>query len=415
LDVGGRRLAKASFGADGKVSESADLSGAAQVGGASRSQFGGLGGMLGGGGGAKAESKSAVVAEWLQFTIAAPGQAKPRIVRREVFDLIGPAARSAGLHVTPQLSESQKLTRALSLAGMTEILAIGCTPTPQFVAHTMAAMTLDQRGLCLGMIALPEGPERVAVTRQIHPLTPILTVACLRRALSPVRDQVYLDGIMVIDFRSRLVEGAGGALQAENAIDLAVNNVGILSAEDPAAAFNARIAQGVADTAAESVGLSGLDPSPENTLGLLAGPAAPALVAARAPSDAALTALAPPDDVKARMLADLTGGAVIVLPQRLPLANSSRVGWWKVDPDGTTVGVMDNGFHSDITENAYLEGDTVIREAGLEPTYIRPRGGLWRQSPQRVIQMLGGDPTDMGLLEMVVDLQWQMLQSGIWL
>lgn len=416
LDVGGRRLAKGSFGVDGKVTETADLSGAAQVGGASRGQFGGFGGALGGGGGgaAAAEPKSAVVAEWLQFTIAAPGQPQTKTIRREVFDLIGPAARSAGLKAAPQISAAQKVDRALSLAGMTEILAIGCSPSPQFVTHSMAAATLDQRALCLRMIALPDGPERRAVARLIHPLSPVLPVAYLRRALSPVRDRAYLSGINVIDFRTRLVEGSDGTMRAQSGIDLAVNDVSILGG-DAAEAFDARVAQGVADTAAESLALSGLDPSPENTLGLLAN--APGLAVARAPTDPAVTSLAMPADGKARLLADLAGGAAaIVLPERLPLPNSARVGWWRIDPNGSTVGVTDNGYHSDITEEAYLEGDTVIREAGLEDTYIRPpQGPFWRQSPHRIVQLLGGDPNDLGLLGMVVDLQQMMLESGIWL
>ena len=418
LEVGGRRLAKASFSDAGDVTETADLSGAEKVGNANRGMFGGLGGGLaGGGGGGAPPSKSAVVAEWLQYTIRAPGSEKPKVVRREVFDLIGPAARAAGLHTAPTLSDAQRITRALTLAGMTEILATGVSPSPQFVVHTMAADTLGQRSLCLRVASLPDGPDRHAAARLIHPLTPVLQAAYLRRALSPVRDQVCLSGTNVIDFRTRLLEQPDGSIVAETGIDLAVNDVAVLTG-DAAVAFDARVAQGIADTAAESLALTGPAPSPQNTLGLLSGPAAPALLIARQPSDGAVASLSLPADVKARMAADMAGGAALALPERLPLATGARVGWWTVQPDGSTVGVMDNGYHSDITEEAFLENDTVIREIGpLDDTFVRtPRGGaFWKQNAKNIVQILGGDPEDIGLVGMVVDLQQMMLEAGIWL
>jgi hypothetical protein len=97
---------------------------------------GGLGG-LGGGIAAMARSRpgasargSELTAAWIEFELREPGEPR-RVVRRAVFDLIGPAARAAGAPAQLTLSDSLRLTRSLALMIRTEILPVTARLAPE--------------------------------------------------------------------------------------------------------------------------------------------------------------------------------------------------------------------------------------------------------------------------------------------
>jgi hypothetical protein len=88
-------------------------------------------------------------AEWIEFEIRAPGEPSHSI-RREVFDLLGPAARAGSTASAPQISETSRLERGLALMGQTQILAIGNDLSPEFVCHQMALSLLASRPQFVG-------------------------------------------------------------------------------------------------------------------------------------------------------------------------------------------------------------------------------------------------------------------------
>src|SRR5690606_29766198 len=96
LFVGGVSVGSATIGADGKVGSSGGGGNAGAVGGLG----GGLGGMFGGSSssaaGSSGETDAAFTALWLEYTIHTPGESSVT-ERRQVFDLVGPAARAAGI------------------------------------------------------------------------------------------------------------------------------------------------------------------------------------------------------------------------------------------------------------------------------------------------------------------------------
>src|SRR5207248_201979 len=87
-----------------------------------------VGGILGGFGnalddGAPPPAAGKLTAEWIEYELRIPGQPS-RKLRRQAFDLVGPAARAAGNE--PVIGEAQKVTRGLSLLGTTEVLSVPC-------------------------------------------------------------------------------------------------------------------------------------------------------------------------------------------------------------------------------------------------------------------------------------------------
>jgi hypothetical protein len=149
--------------------------------------------------------------------------------------------------------------------------------------------------------------------------------------------------------------GADDAVGLSVTTDVASNYVAVRggAGTDPAAAFRARVEQGVADTVVEDAALDGFEES-RNTATVFAtarggnvpvvavGPGAPGKV-----EDVKCSA-----DVRARLTDTLAAGYVVVVPTRaVAVGGGERIGWWRVDPKtGETVGVMDNGFHADTVE-----------------------------------------------------------------
>ena len=73
-----------------------------------------------------------LTAMWLEYQIDSPGEA-PQAIRREVFDLLGPAARAAKSSTAPTIDDAAKLTRGLAMMMTTDILPLGCELSPQYV------------------------------------------------------------------------------------------------------------------------------------------------------------------------------------------------------------------------------------------------------------------------------------------
>jgi hypothetical protein len=207
------------------------------------------------------------------------------------------------------------------------------------------------------------------------------------------------------------VPAADGTLAQREIIDLAANPVAAFGA--PVEAFAARVSQGVADTAAEDMVLENQPGEVQNTLDLLDLPdaAGAKLLALHGGADGPPAALAVPDEARARMARDLVDGYVVVAPAKTPLvAGAPRAGWWRVDPKtGETVGVMQSGYHSDITEKVELDSTVISR------TYVKPRTlkGFWRRHPQEIARDLGYDPENINVLGHIIDLQRSLIARGL--
>src|SRR5205085_5750639 len=77
---------------------------------------------------------------------------QPLIIRRDVFDLLGPAARAAGVNQIPQFTDAQRLRRALLLLGQTQIFLQPCELPANFLAYQSASTDLKERALWMSAL-----------------------------------------------------------------------------------------------------------------------------------------------------------------------------------------------------------------------------------------------------------------------
>jgi len=419
LIVGESYLAQLSFKDTGEVNENPNLE---EGDGNPTEMVQGVGGLLGGEEPEKTEkkakakdaqvSKSILTAEWVEYEIHSPGQPVQRI-RRESFDLIGPAAREAAKVPRPVIGEEQRLERALRLAGELESLIQPCRWTQPFVLHIYYQSVLSQRELWLSILREKDPEERKHLLESVTTPTILHALAAARHALSPVRERVFFDKPNVLNHRFSLRSDPQGKLVEQDLFDLVANDVAVLLGGDRSP-FAVRLRQGLADTAAEDLILAGEGPGFQNTLRLFIA-AGPQLQALRDINDPALAAQSLPPDIRARVAADLRSGFTVVLPERPPSAEGSPGhGWWRVDPrTGGTVGVMGTGYHQELTERAYYESDTVISKTLVRRVSMK---GRWGRHPTQIAKDLGWNPNSVEDLGRIIDIQWWLLKQGrLWL
>src|SRR5205823_433682 len=85
-----------------------------------------------------------LTAEWIDYEIHSPGQ-PVRTIRRQLFDLLGPAARQDKIVREPALNNEQRLERGLTLLGETEVLVQVCRLSPDFIEHLVTTKMLANR------------------------------------------------------------------------------------------------------------------------------------------------------------------------------------------------------------------------------------------------------------------------------
>ena len=352
LRLGDRPMMDSSFTTAGDVDRHPHVEAAGILAKPAGSAFGGFGSQLTGAQNSGPAKPSAVLtAEWIEYEIRVPGE-RAKTMRREVFDLIGPAARAAGVKQAPDLTEGQKLRRALMLLGQTQVLLQPCELPPVFEYEQMARQELRDKPIWLavahggaaGAAMLEKGRSRL-----LRRDTTTALVAIIRGGLDPAFGRTFIDQPNVIQHRRWVQEAAGGELVARSAIDLAATST---AAAVPAEqAFRARVARGVSDTLAEQLALP-VAADGENAIGVFEAAvkkgSAPVMIKL-AGGDAALAKLNLPADAAARAKADLAAGNVLVLAS----AAEGRWAWWRVDGrSGQTVGVMDDGYNQALTEDA---------------------------------------------------------------
>ncbi len=341
-------IGKTTVNNDGSVREDGGGGGAGGLGG-------GLGGMFGGFGGSTAgaddESTGAFTALWLDYTVTAAG-AFETTYRREIFDLLGPAARAAGVTAV-ELTEAQRMHRAAALLGQTEIVVTGASLPAEALDAAAVSRLLSDKDAWLEAYALGGGPlppqvinERLAGIARL--VTPIERFQQLRGAHMTAVQTAPL----VVAYHRNLEPD----LSATSAFDLVSGGV---STTDHAGARQAQLVQGVRDTVMEALLQEQLADPSEPTQGPAAVSVAFAtdlvaghpwqVVASTSELDATAPNLVP--DLRARVVADLAAGRLALVP----VGGEDAVGWWSLDPaTGAVVGIGNRGWGQAYTEHTEL-------------------------------------------------------------
>jgi hypothetical protein len=348
LWVGKKPTAKASFRTDGTINEKPQMDPAASLGGAAGGAFGGLGGVTTGD--APKGEPTALTAEWIDYTIHTPGR-PDRTIRRQVFDLIGPAARAAGVSQKPGgEDDARRLAIGMSLSGSTDIFVQANWLAPEFVQQQLLAETLKNKDafLTVAREAGPKGPVgQDAVSLNATSGSDLPSLAMARYDWSKQKRDVYLDSINVLTYHSMMKPSDKDGIVGCEGYDIVANDVAVRPGIE---AGQARLAQGVLDTAAEAL-IIGRCGKVHNTSELTAvSPNDWQLV--RSPDALASAASQLPADVQKRIAQDLAAGYAVLLPKAVPADHSPA--WWRIDPmTGNALGFGENGWGAAMTETAW--------------------------------------------------------------
>jgi hypothetical protein len=346
LMVGKKRISQGSFRDDGTVNDRPGKSGG------SLASPGGLFGALGGGEKPESTTGGILTAEWVDYELKGPGSA-PRRFRRTWFDLVGPKARATAPAAAPAMTDAVRAERALSLLGETAVQVQVCRPSSPFLADRMLQRFSDNRTALLAL--LPGAGSRKApksARTLLSKLAPASNAlwgwASERFDASEVGGEVFVGAPGIATLRSEVVAEPGQAVRGRGVFDIVTNTVSVASGAR-SSSFRTRIEQGVADTLTEGRGLRA-----GNTSEVFRRAAEQAIttrvIASREKGWSRPQGVS--EDVLARIDADVSSGHHVLLPERpVTVAGSPRLGWWRVEAaSGTTVGVMDSGYHQGLSE-----------------------------------------------------------------
>jgi hypothetical protein len=305
----------------------------------------GLGGAIASGLGAKDQSgqrepDSLLTAVWIEYRIDVPGR-EPHVLRRRVFDLIGPAIRKAWSPTrTVALDEGQRLTRSLSLMMRTEILPVVSQLAPEYVLHLHGRSLLTNADLIRGVSRESFGKDQHAadsLVRLAEPgVSPLYTLSVLRH--DALGRTGFVDRPAILT-RHQYPKAKGEGVGLEDATDLVANEIGIALTE--ADGFAARLEQGVWDTNLEAL-LAGSRASANTALAYAATDGWRTLTATqgqRNPSGLGA-------DAAALLRQDLERGYTVVAPDApVVLQGEEFAGWWRIDPaTGDALGIAGTGW-----------------------------------------------------------------------
>ena len=304
-----------------------------------------------GGGEEEQPAPGHLTAEWIEYEIRVPGES-PRTIRRDVFDLLGPAARASQGVSEPRLPDPVKLQRSLTLLGETEMLPLVCQLPDEFVTHVMHASLLRNRETVQQLIqqAANGSMERVAqlIGRLDVPSGELYALALSRRVLSPVAADVYLARPNILSFHGRVrVDDTGGLVRAAS-IDIVANDVAVRT-HGNGDSFRARLLQGVVDTAAEALlvgNCAGCGAEGNvSELWVSSWRLGQPWVTVRSASGGIPKSIKLESDARVRVEDDLADGYAVVMPAgRVAVDGRSSFGWWRIDStSGAALGIMESG------------------------------------------------------------------------
>ena len=322
----------------------------------------GFGEALGGGG---ETASSALTAEWLDYEIHVPGEPVQRL-RRPVFDLLGPTRRAAPAADFDASTNERLIERYEALLGSTQMLLQVSDLTGAFLTH------LETRSIVANQAAIKklskEGDDAEAakqaseILNRLDTWGPLPVLALWRSALGGNPRSSFIDRPNVLNYRIGAPAVNADRIAFREQIDIAANSTGVTWGSRRNT-FEDRLRQGVADTVAEVLALGGDFGETENS----------AVVFDKAGNDPQRSKFVPANasdfgeglgwskDAIGRLGEDVNAGFMAVaLRQPVPVGGLDRVGWWRIDPaSGSTIGVMETGFHGAMDERVEMELEIV--------------------------------------------------------
>ena len=328
--------------------------------GAATDALGGLGAVPEG-----VDAETDLSAVWLEFETRVPGQS-PEVTRREIFDLVGPAARETAdgdgfAADVVSLDDRQQVERMLGLLTQTQAIVLPARLSTAYRVGMALRNLADNREAMVRSLLAADAAERMqgeaeeaqvkadlesALAMYQEEPTELYTAEGLRWPLNRFESLVYVDRPQVmarhVAVRHLDPTGSSDELFFLRAIDLVQTRVAVRpTGEAGVSAARVRVEQGVADAVAEAEAID--SDSPGNAANAMAMAGATLWPSGR---DGDVPAGLPDADA-ARARAALSEGLVVVAPQTQLLDDRGRPApsWWRVDPTtGDTLAVGAHGW-----------------------------------------------------------------------
>jgi hypothetical protein len=313
-----------------------------------------------------AASAAVLSAEWLEFRVRVPGQPE-RAVRRELFDLLGPAARaqvarSSARFPAPPTDTAARTRRGLAISGQTNILAFGATPSADFVADLSTRASLANRQAILKLLRLSARQTGVGLDAQVVEALgglqnfpgPLYAFALNRHTWGARCHDVFLASPNVLCLHGLPTQSTSGELRLCRALDIVVNDVGVRPGV-AGGSIRCRLQQGVVDTNVEWAALAGCGEL-VNTADAFVRSVPEDWKLIRSADDPVWKQSTLPAQAKARIEADLHAGLAALVPAAPPKADAeATISWWRIDPaTGSTLGIGRHGWGVSAVERAAL-------------------------------------------------------------
>jgi len=378
LSIGEQVLVDRLFTRDGRIAP-ANANAFAGTGASLGSLFDQADDVLGGGEAAAAAEPAVPTAEWLEIEVRVPG-ADPKVERRTIFDLVGPAMREAG--TVAAFTDAQLRERAVRLLGSTQILLLGAAPSALQMEHVQAG-ELQARAERLGSM-LAAGMIDLEALPMPPPGVPLTLLSFARdRMVAPVGRPRAVGSPTVVLLHKRIALTSDLTVATQMEVDIVRNEV-----TAPADSFATRLTQGVVDTVLEGL-LLGEQPGLRNAAArhgadLAAGRPWTRIEAADLPR---LAAAGLPADDRARLQADLAAGYIVIAPAGPEAATPGELAWWRIDPrNGTALGMLSSGGGATMVEWGAVMQTFLVSACGTAALGVAMAGG---DASTRVVLLTG--------------------------
>ena len=304
-------------------------------------------------------SNSFLTAQWLEYEVRSPGEST-REIRRQIFDLIGPALRETKNVEELELTGDRQLERNLAVLGSTKILLQPYQISSQFVDDSTARTTLANLAILLGSLKESESVDtKETLTRAAEMTSVPFELYALALTRDRYRDDLFVDQPNILSFHNGPVQSPGGDLVSQEGFDIVENYVAVRRGfeDDPRLA---RIRQGILDTNAEALLLDGQSKF-ANTSEIFdqeMGSGVKWLVISSTDEDD-WQEVTLPADIRSRIEQAVNDGYVVIVPERpvsLEERNETSVAWWRIDPHtGSTLGIGPTGGGQAMTQREILD------------------------------------------------------------
>jgi hypothetical protein len=273
-------------------------------------------------------------AEWIEVELTAPGE-PPRLERRTLFDLLGPARRGENATVAPNLDQLRD--RALRLAGYSEILILGANPSRAQIARATMSAVASVADNLLYIAQQPNPPE---LEQLPHP--PQFGWKLSQFARERLANEgAAIEAPNVFMFHHRLNWTSDAMASGEEGLDIVFNDT---FEQEMSPESLAR--RGVLDSILEGALLPDATSTANDTVADVA--MGRNLLLVRPGEEKLLASI--DADLRARIEADLDLGRVALLSP-----DESSRGWWRIDPTtGRVLAMRADGGGASMAETGVL-------------------------------------------------------------